>query len=203
MSVVTLNGRSGKGPGGGGDLKGINSLLKGQTVVGVEEDFTHAWTMLELAPSKMFVGVTMSDPVSSQMPLQPPTIKSLEGYTINRIRVSSERTVILETTLDERKYVGYVAMSRTLQSSLAERIAAFLHPKFSVALHPMLTRDVPYPVALIFLSSPTRPEIEGKGTLFQPQRNQWSPICPLPLPRPITAYAPPAVIQPDKKCAVQ
>ena len=212
MSVVAIGGgRSGGRPGSVGpgcDTKSVSKLLEKQVVVAVAEDKTHAWTVLQLAPSGLHVAVTMSDPVSSQMPLQPPSLQELQGMTIHRLLVRRDggiATVAIETTARMRVSFARIGSKQSLASSLVRHVDSFLTTRFSVHLTPMLARPVSYPVALSFLLSPNTPELERKGTIFQPKRADWSPVGILPLPQAVTDACPPTSLstRPNKACTIQ
>ncbi|KAJ9464088.1 hypothetical protein DIPPA_13282 [Diplonema papillatum] len=208
MSISNTNMRRTKRRLPRGDDKLVHNTLKGRVLTETYEDLSHGWQVMEL-DNGVSLAVTLMDPVSSQIPLQPPNnLEEIKGMTIHSVTFR-KRVVHIETTVRQRLCLVAAARRMGLDDALVRTLANFVHTRFTVALTPILERTAEYPVAFEFLRLPAEMEAEQKlagcGTIFDPAIPQFSLAAPTNMPRPITAYTQAAACSSDddaKKCVI-
>ena len=165
-------------------------VLKGEVVADVYEDYTHGWEVLELAPSGGVIAVTMSDPVSSVMPLQPPCLEILRGRKLSGVEIRNKRGYIV-TDFKPRLVLSKIASRRKnlLSPALYRYIASFLTIGLKAPLLPVLPRDLPYPIALVVLRMPNAPSLFRQVFFFNPGgRSRWRLLEKNTFPAPVTQH---------------
>eukprot|EP01060_Flectonema_neradi_P029069 TRINITY_DN3938_c2_g1_i1.p1 TRINITY_DN3938_c2_g1~~TRINITY_DN3938_c2_g1_i1.p1 ORF type:complete len:213 (+),score=38.93 TRINITY_DN3938_c2_g1_i1:80-718(+) len=166
-------------------------VFKGQIVVDVYEDYTHGWTVLELMPSGGVIALTMSDPVSSVMPLQPPCLEVLRGKKLSGVEIRNKRGIMM-TTYKPRLVWGKVAskMEARIPATLIRSVSSFLSTTLYAPLLPVLARDLPYPLALIVIRMPGVPSLLQQVFFFNPgsRLSRWRLLERNCFPAPVTKH---------------